>query len=195
MLRPDHSQPLPGDRRFTLKLRHAIPGRPVCLAGYLLIGGLLAAGLGCRSYQLGSTALYRPDIATIHVPIVETSSLRRDLAPRLTEAVVKQVEDETPYRLADASLADSFLRIRIVDDRKRVLGENRFDEPRDILTELAVEVTWTDRTGTPLMPRAQLKLARDAHFVPEGGQSITTAHQQLIASIARKIVDHMEMPW
>ncbi|HEY6562999.1 MAG TPA: hypothetical protein VIY86_00755, partial [Pirellulaceae bacterium] len=57
------------------------------------------ATCGCAGYYLGSPTLYRPDIATIQIPIFESDSYRRFLGERLTEAVVKQVELKTPYKV------------------------------------------------------------------------------------------------
>ena len=41
---------------------------------------------GCAGYQIGNRALYRPDIRTVHVPVVQSDSYRRYLGERLTEA-------------------------------------------------------------------------------------------------------------
>jgi len=139
--------------------------------------------------------MYRQDVATVHVPMVESNSFRKFLGQRMTEAICKEIEDETPYRLANAAASDSILRARIVRDSKRAAGENRFDDVRDVQIGLLVEVTWTDRMGTPLMERQLLRINRNTNFVPEGGQSMVTAQQELIDRTARQIVDHMEMPW
>lgn len=163
---------------------------------FLLATGVLVFVLsGCRAYQLGAPTLYRQDVRTIHIPIAESESFRKYLGQRITESVAKEVEDETPFRLAGPGVADSFLQVRIFRDKKQVLGENTFDEARDIAVGLLVEATWTDRMGTPLMQRQILRIDRDVNFVPEGGQSMTMAQQELIDRIARQIVDQMEIPW
>ena len=157
---------------------------------------------GCAGYQLGQRSLYRPDIRTVHVPIVQSDSYRRYLGERLTEAVVKEVELKTPYKVVGADAADSVLNVRLVSDSKRVLSENRFDEPRDIETDFFLQVSWVDRRGDVIMshddiPAAPLMLniGQSANFVPEGGQSLMTSHQEAIQRLAEQIVGQMELAW
>src|SRR5687768_8924245 len=66
---------------------------------------------GCAGYQLGQRSLYRPDIRTVHVPVVQSDSYRRYLGERLTEAVVKQIELKTPYKVVGSDSADSVLSV------------------------------------------------------------------------------------
>ncbi|MBI3461837.1 MAG: hypothetical protein HY000_02090, partial [Planctomycetes bacterium] len=65
--------------------------------------------LGCAGYRIGSRSLYPPDICTVYVPVFESASFRRNLGERLTEAVCKQIEDATPYKLVNGPEADSIL--------------------------------------------------------------------------------------
>jgi hypothetical protein len=162
----------------------------------------LSAFSGCASYQLGNRSLYRPDIRTIHIPIVESDSFRRNLGERLTEQIVKSIELNTPYKVVGAAEADSVLAARIVSDSKKVLSENRFDEPRDIETDFFVQVSWVDRRGDIIMSHNDipvqpllLNISQTASFVPEGGQSLATAHQEALHRLADQIVGQMEVAW
>ena len=56
---------------------------------------------GCVGYQVGTGSLYAPDVATVYVPMIESDSYRRDLGERLTEAVVKEIELKTPYKVVE----------------------------------------------------------------------------------------------
>ena len=75
------------------------------------IGMILFAG--CAGYQVGNQQLFDNRVRSVHVSIVESESHRRFLGQQLTEAIVKQIELDTPLQIADAGLADSFLRCRI----------------------------------------------------------------------------------
>jgi len=161
----------------------------------LVVVALLPSATGCHGYHLGNQYLFRSDIRTVHVAPFESDSYRRFLGQRMTEAVVKQIANNTPLTITEPALANSFLTGRIVQDRKLVVGENITDEPRSIDVGWRLEVQWTDRVGVPLMQRQALRLDRSVTFVPEGGQSITTAQQQLIEHLARDIVGQMEAPW
>lgn len=154
--------------------------------------------LGCAGYRFGTASLYRPDIRTVYVPVFESDSFRRYLGERLTEAVVKNIELRTPYKVVDDITADSILSGRIAEDQKRPIAENVNDEPRDIELGLLVEVTWRDRRGVPLGPTTSLPVlgvAEAARFIPEAGQSITVAEQEAIARLAEQIVAQMQAPW
>lgn len=174
--------------------------RGACRLGIAL---LMTLSSGCAGYHYGQRSLYRPDVYAVYVPIFESDSYRRNLGEQLTEAVIKEIELNTPYRIAsDAATADSVLTGRLVRDRKYVTIENRNDEPRDIEAELQVDVAWRDRRGELIaqpyqttVPQQQLRLGQSVHFVPESGQSVATAHQDAIQRLAEQIVAQMELPW
>jgi hypothetical protein len=150
---------------------------------------------GCAGYNVGNQFLHRSDIRTIHVEMFESESLRRFLGQRLTEAVVKQIELETPFTITEPALADSFIQGRLVKEKKRVLAENYYDDPRNLEVDWQLEVTWVDRAGVPLMQNPSLRINLDTNFIPEGGQSLSTAQQELIDRLARTIVGQLEMAW
>ena len=161
----------------------------------LLLLALAAVATGCAGYNIGNQYLHRNDIRTVHVGMFDTESFRPFLGQRLTEAVIKEIELNTPFTITEPALADSFVQGRLIRERKRVNTENRSDEPRNIKLDWRLEVTWVDRAGTPLMQRQLLRVNQDEDFVPEGGQSRATAQQELINRIARQIIGQMEMPW
>ena len=156
---------------------------------------LLPSMSGCAGYQTGNQMLFRSDIRTIHVPVFESESYRRFLGQQLTEAVIKQIENDTPFVIANPGFADSVLTGRLVRDRKRSRTLDRFGEPRVLETDWYVEVNWVDRSGNPLMSRQQLQISDSEFFIPEGGQSLSTAQQNLVKKIAQQIVGQMETPW
>ena len=52
---------------------------------------------------------FRTDIQTIHVDMFHSKEFRRELEFRLTEALVKRLEMDTPYRIAPRRTADMLL--------------------------------------------------------------------------------------
>jgi len=129
--------------------------------------------------------------------------MRRNLGEQLTEAVVKELQLRSQYRITTSTSADSVLSGRIVSDSKRMISENAFDEPRNLELAMIVQVNWIDRrTGTmlleniniPIAPIA-LTLSGDANFVPEAGQSLETARREAVQELAAAIVGQMEVRW
>ncbi len=119
----------------------------------------LSSLAGC-GYMVGN--LYKAEVRTVEVPIFQNDTFRRGIEYQLTEAVQKEIQTRTSYRLAKGPGADTRLTGRIVGIRKNVLGETQFDDPRELQLSLFVVVTWEDlRTGqllaseeVPLQPQA-----------------------------------------
>jgi len=157
---------------------------------------------GCAGYRVGNQSLYRPDVRTVYVPVIQSDSFRRNLGERLTEALVREIELNTPYKVVDSEDADSILQCRLHDDRKRTLVETRTDEPRNLEWLTNVSVTWADRQGQALMQRTQYPIpgtiitaGQDTSFVPEAGQTIAVAQQEAIERLARQIRVSMQVWW
>ena len=155
--------------------------------------------VGCAGYRFGNRTLYRNDIRTIHVPVVRSDSFRPELGVLITEAIQKEIERRTPYKLSDFATSDSVLNCRITADSKRVTAETPTDESRLLQSVMSVEVQWVDRRNVPLietrfLPNGETTFyfADNENFVPEAGQSIATANQRLVERLANHIVDQME---
>lgn len=164
----------------------------VCLGSLLLCSGC--------GYTIGNG--FNPDVKTVSVPIFENDTFRRGIEVQLTEAVQKEIQTRTPYRLAKGLDADTRLTGRIVQTRKDVLGENKFDDPRELQFSLMIVTKWENlRTGevlavqeVPLSPTA-IPLTSQTELAPEVGQSLATGTQVAIDQLARRIVNMMETPW
>ncbi len=169
---------------------------PSALATLALLGG------GCAAYRVGNGTLYAPDVQTVYVPMIESDSFRRDLGERLTEAVVKEIELKTPYKVVGTPDADSVLAARLTSDTKRVVIENQNDDPRALELNMYAEVTWYNRRRQPLRAPNMIALSPDMvaigqtdALLPEVGQSVATQQQQAIQRLAEQIVATMEEPW
>jgi hypothetical protein len=163
---------------------------------------LLAVTAGCASYRVGYQSLYRPEVRTVFVPVFESESLRPHLGERLTEAVIREIQIRTPYKVVATPDADSTLSGTITRANKRVLARNRYNDARGIGHELTAEVQWVNRQGDVLMQTTALPFAplgmtavADSHFIPEAGQSLSAAQQDAIERMAREIVGQMEVWW
>jgi hypothetical protein len=187
--------------KFAMTNQFEIYARLNRSAIYFAATWLLALS-GCAGYRVGAGSLYAPDVATVYVSMIDSDSYRRDLGERLTEAVIKEIELKTPYKVIGTPDADSFLSARLITDTRRTLGENAFDDPRVSETELRAEVTWLNRRRMPIVPQQTIALPPDlvlinqtATLIPESGQSVATSQQQAIERLAQQIVSTMEAPW
>ncbi|GIW98123.1 MAG: hypothetical protein KatS3mg111_1456 [Pirellulaceae bacterium] len=167
-----------------------------------LLAALPMLLVGCAGYRLGTTGLYHEHIRTIYLPVVRNDAWRPELGVQLTEALQREIETRTPFKVVSYPTADSTLDCRITTQTKRTVTEAKTDEPRAIENQISVHVRWTDRQGNPLMENRFLPpneiayaFAQSVDFVPEGGQSMATAQLAAIQKLAREIVNQMEIRW
>jgi len=189
--------------RALLAARRAISRRAAWLsiAAAIAAAGTITLG-GCARYRAGAASLYPPDIQTVYVPVFESNSLRRGLSEWLTEAVCKEIELKTPYKVVGTPQADSVLTGKLTTDTKRVIIEDKFDYPREVEANISVEVRWVNRRGDLINQAAAVPLPQDlvalsapGTQVAEFGQSLSTAQLQSIQNLATQIVSLMETPW
>ena len=162
----------------------------------------LAAFSGCANYRVGARSAYAPDIHTVYVPMIQSNSYRRYLGEWLTEAVIKRIEDRTPYKVVNSTEADSVLHVRIISDTKQMLMESFTDEPRELQFNMQVSANWINRNGEPLgqpvnvpLPPVLNPVDESSNIFAELGQSVTTGEMQDVQRLAVQIVSMMEAPW
>ena len=173
--------------------------RWICSA---LTGAGVLSLAGCAGYRFGAASLYPPDIQTVYVPVFESNSFRRNLSELLTEAVIKEIELRTPYKVVGSPQADSVLTGKLTSDTKRVIVEDQYDFPREVEVNISVEVRWLNRKGDLLngaapvpLPQDLVRMSATGMLVAEYGQSVSTAQLQSIQTLASQIVSVMETPW
>lgn len=166
---------------------------------------------------------YDGDIRTVYVPIFQNVTFRKGLEFQLTQAVVREMEAKTPYKVVSCrENADTELIGKIVNHRKMVINFNQVGEIRDAETGITVELVWRDlrpghtgdllskewkredpnkeskedellRLGKPVPPPPPVLVAPTNHFIPELGGSLASANKQLVDRIAVQIVSMMEV--
>lgn len=200
-MRTETHSPPSGTRRQARRPRvRCLPRTAVLLAALLCCGLVLLSG--CATYHFGSRSLFREDVRTVYVSIARNETFRHDLGPRLTEAVVRQIELRTPYKVVGTPTADSTLHIRITHETKSVLTRALSNEPRALDAIVSAVIHWNDRQGNPILQNQvtletslATTLLQGTRFVPEAGQSVQTALQETIDELADQIVSQMEMRW
>jgi hypothetical protein len=165
--------------------------KPSRILPALLIGTTLLALAGCG---YSTRPLYNPSYHTVSVPIFNNKSFRRGWEERLTEALKKNIEARTPYKVASQDKADTILTGEIIDDPKTTLTR-RFDTllPRESQFTVLVNFTWKTRTGKVLTERKEFN--RAATEIQQLGEREEDAEQWAIERLAAAIVDQMQSDW
>ena len=151
------------------------------------------AGVGGCGY---STARPFPtDIQTVHVDMFHYREFRRELEFRLTEAIVKRVEMDTPYRIAARRNADAVLTGEILAVDNRTFSDDfDTDLPREIGATLVVRFRFQDmRTGAILVDRPRFVFQTSS--IPPVGETFTQGMTRGLDGLAEQIVESMESDW
>ena len=172
--------------------------------GALLISFSLLLLTGClANYQFGARTLFPEGYETVYVPVFDSVSYRRGLGEELTEAVVKEIERRSNFKVvSNPATADTMLIGKIIGENKKLRFELPTGDPREMEVNLTVQVSWTDQRGRTIreipkvpVPGAAVNVSATSVLVAEVGQSVATQHQQAIKRLAEQIVDLMEKPW
>lgn len=171
--------------------------------GFAFLTTLLAASLitGCAGYQIGNQSLYTANIQTIYVPMVKAPSLGPHMSERITEAVAKELELRTPYKLVQDNYADAILNIEIIDYKQGINFKDKWGGPRQNNLEMKAKVELVNRRS--LTPECACEFSLDQQgivlghgsMIPVAGQSSATEQQEAIDRLARSIVNSLENPW
>ena len=155
---------------------------------------LVALTLAIGSCGYSSRPLFNPAYKTVAVPIFDNKSFRREWEFRLTEAITKNIEYRTPYKVASEDKADTILSGKITSVDENVLTERTGTIlPRESQLTVVVDFTWKDRSGRVLVERKGFN--RSATEIPQLNERVVDAEQLAIERLAEAIVDQMRVDW
>lgn len=163
-----------------------------------LFSGLGAAVAACTGCGYSIRPPYNQEIHTVYVPIFRSLTFRRDLNLMLTEAVAKEIERRTPYKVVGTPEgADSTLTGEVVYADKNLVVENPQNLPRQLSADLVVNVRWTDNRMSSGDPKevGNVTLRETVTFSPEFGDTAMSAYQKACQKMAEQIGSMMEQPW
>ncbi|HEV8606306.1 MAG TPA: LptE family protein [Tepidisphaeraceae bacterium] len=173
----------------------------------IAVTGLFALFLaGCGYNQSGGennkqqggyhwNSLYREDIQTVAVPVFGTRDFRRGIEFRLTEAVIKQLEANAPYKVVPKERADTILEGQVTAVKVGTLSKDfQTNLPREQELVITIDLTWKDlRTGKILLQRRGLQ--QEGIFYPSLGEGEFAGTQQAIERFALAIVQELQADW
>jgi len=155
----------------------------------------LAALAALASCGYSSKPPFRVSVKTIAVPVWDNKTFRTDWEMRLTEAIDKNIEMRTPYKVSSRAKADTLLTGTIVRIDELVLTR-RFGQnlPQETQLVVVVDFTWKDlRSGRVIVERKEF--ARTATEIPQIGERVEDAEQWAIERTAAAVVDQLQSDW
>ncbi|MHC4063061.1 MAG: LPS assembly lipoprotein LptE [Planctomycetota bacterium] len=165
---------------------------PVKSAGLSLLAGMLATAAGCGY----SSARPFPDgIRTVHVQMLHSKDFRRELEFALTEAFIKRIEMDTPYKIAPLRRADTLFTGEIIEIRNRTFGDDFETQlPRETASTITLAFRWKDlRSGEIIVERS--RFVSTTSYIPPVGETFDTGMIRGLDRLAEEIVETMETAW
>lgn len=176
------------------------PTTAIRLAITLLAAAAIATAAGCssdptRGYSFQSP--YDSSIKTVAVPIFANTTMHPGIEADLTDAIIKELQRETPWRVTQSETADAVLRGRI--NRVRLIRLSQ-QTGVGLVQEQGVEVSVSfefvdNRRGETLVSRAGF--AALASFVPAQptGERISVGYRGAAEILADDIVTELANSW
>ncbi len=159
---------------------------------WLLMALLHAAGCGYTQKEL-----FPPEYRTVATPIFENRSFYRGVEFDLTEALAKEVELRTPYKVVSQAGADTLLRGTITRIDQRQLSSRRdVALPEEVELVITVDFQWKDqRSGQVLRDRRGFQSV--GRYVPTRplGEPMGVGQHEAVQRLARDIVSTLRTDW
>ena len=160
-----------------------------CVAGCESTGGMI----GGYSAQ----ELYPRDVRTVAVPIFDNRTFYRGVEFDVTEALIKELELRTPYKVVRGEVADTALLGVVTDVRQRTLSRT-FDGgiPQEQQVRVTVRFEWKDmRSGRVLRSRSAMTGTGEFVGTFPVSETFEVAQHTASAELARDIVSVMRRDW
>jgi hypothetical protein len=168
-------------------------------ASTLLALAALACGSCASDPRQGyaQASAHDATIRTVSVPIFENPTFARGLEVELTDAIVKEIQRSTPWRVTREQGANTTLVGTLTDSRLRRLSTQRDSGyVQEVAVELTVDFEFKDnRSGKTLVSRRSFT-ASDA-FVPArpAGERLEAGQHAAVQRLARDIVAELRSAW
>ena len=137
------------------------------------------------------------DVRTVSVPIFDNQSFYQEVEFDLTEAVIKEIELRTPYKVTGADRADTILQGEIVSIQQGRLSRQEIGNvPQEMEYRVTTNFEWKDlRTGKMLRQRQGFQSV--GRYIPTGpiSEPVTVGQHEAIQRTAKQIVSVMAADW
>ncbi len=155
--------------------------------GGLLLSGILLSGCG---YRVGS--LVPSNHSTIAVPIFDNTTERHDLEWEVTRAVVEELQSRSHLVVvSERDNPDLVLTGTLVRVDEDLLSRRKYQRPRENALFLSADIAVTDaKTGQAVV--AKKRVTERESYSPLVGESIRSARQEAVRTLAERVVQALE---
>ena len=158
---------------------------------------LLAACASDPTQGYSFTRSHDSSVRTVAVPIFQNPTFARGLEIELTDAIIKEVQSKTQWRVAPEGTANTTLSGTLINSQMRRLSTgNATGMSQELSVELTVDFDWKDtRSGKTLVSRRSFTAAEA--FVPASpaNERVEAGQHAAIQRLARDIVAELRSNW
>lgn len=142
-----------------------------------------------------SKTIYPTEVSSVQVKMFGNRTFYRGTEFELTEALVKEIELRTPYKVVSDAAADTVLEGTIVSITQTQLSRRRNGGlPQEMEMQFLVDFTWRNlRTGQVMADRKGLAVV--GRYVPPAGETLSAGQHEAIQKLASQIVWEMSGQW
>ncbi len=160
----------------------------------VVVALLVGVSAGC-AYRSGE--LYPQAYQTVAVPIFENRTFYRGVETDLAEALTKEIELRTPYKVVGRNVADTVLEGTITAVEQDLLERRRPGAvPQEVEVTVTAEFRWRDqRSGQVIVDRRGF--ASPGRYRPTSGldERFELAQHDAVQNLARDIVSTLRSEW
>jgi len=181
-------------------LRSRVGGKPRHVAGAALAAFLLIALGGCASDPTKGYATVSPyptKYQSVAAPIFRNQSYMRGFELDLADALVKEIESSTPYKVRSEASADTVLRGTLTSiDLVELSKDPSTGLANEMMVRVRADFEWVDlRTGERIVAKQGVESA--ALFVPSypAREPLELGRFAAVQQLARDLVGAMQSKW
>lgn len=149
------------------------------------------------AFGYAAEELFPQEYGTVAVDIFDNRTFYRGVEFDITEAIDKEIELRTPYKIVPSDRADSVITGTVWEVRQSTLSRVRDGGiPQEMQVTIAISYEWKDvRTGEVIRKRGRLH--GSGEYVPTRGLSepFQRGQHEAAAEIARDLVSDMRADW
>ena len=163
--------------------------------GALGLPCLVLAVAGCG---YSSKELFPEQYQTVAAPIFENRTFYRGVEFELAEAVTKQIESRTPYKVVSPGVAQTILEGTITNIEQNQLSRRRpGGVPQEVELTITVGFVWKDLGHQGGVIRDRRGFSAVGRYVPTAGvgEPFEVAQHQAVQRLAEDIVSTMRTDW
>ncbi|MFG0307414.1 MAG: LPS assembly lipoprotein LptE [Phycisphaerales bacterium JB040] len=176
------------------------PRQATALLAAATLAPILGGAAGCaRDPATGYTfrSTYDTSVRTVAVPVFDNATMEPGLGVELTDAVAKEIQRATPWRVAARASADTELLATVTGVSLETLSEARASGlSEEQAYTITVRFEWRDaRTGRPIVARRSFSASATSIQARPTSERVEVGRREAVEELARDIVRELRSTW